>query len=379
MLALVIGLGVAAATKTMSVSLLQLDTMFTSDAPGRASPKDPTDSSQGTGATTTQDTATPSPAIPAPVGAHAEAVAPDPTLEKMPKAAVSTSSAASRFGNKSLYAYTSGDPAAKQATEWRSIRPSDATRMDVLAQAPKARWLGNWNGDVYVAASSYLTAAAGAGKVPIIVAYNIPNRHCSGEPGGAGSPAAYKTWIDNLAKALKVYPGIVIVEPDALGLVGCLSATDQDVRYDLIRYASKALSATGSAVYLDASHWVAPQEMAERLKQGGIEYATGFSVNVANYNDTASMRSYSDELSADTGGKHYVIDTGRNGQGTNGDWCNALGRGVGEKPQLFKSGKLDAYLWIKYPGESDGTCNGGPAAGQWWADYALDLLVKAGY
>jgi hypothetical protein len=31
------------------------------------------------------------------------------------------------------------------------------------------------------------------------------------------------------------------------------------------------------------------------------------------------------------------------------------------------------------PGESDGTCNGGPAAGQWWADYALGLAKRAAY
>jgi len=38
---------------------------------------------------------------------------------------------------------------------------------------------------------------------------------------------------------------------------------------------------------------------------------------------------------------------------------------------------VDAYLWIKTPGESDGTCNGGPKAGQWWADYALGLARSA--
>ncbi|MFI2791482.1 glycoside hydrolase family 6 protein, partial [Kitasatospora sp. NPDC018614] len=34
---------------------------------------------------------------------------------------------------------------------------------------------------------------------------------------------------------------------------------------------------------------------------------------------------------------------------------------------------VDAYLWIKRPGESDGTCKGGPKAGQWWETYALEL------
>ena len=38
---------------------------------------------------------------------------------------------------------------------------------------------------------------------------------------------------------------------------------------------------------------------------------------------------------------------------------------------------VDAYCWIKRPGESDGTCNGGPAAGGWWPDRALELARLA--
>ena len=34
---------------------------------------------------------------------------------------------------------------------------------------------------------------------------------------------------------------------------------------------------------------------------------------------------------------------------------------------------IDAYLWVKDPGASDGTCNGGPAAGRGWAQYAQAL------
>ncbi|GFM99478.1 hypothetical protein Sfulv_42890 [Streptomyces fulvorobeus] len=38
---------------------------------------------------------------------------------------------------------------------------------------------------------------------------------------------------------------------------------------------------------------------------------------------------------------------------------------------------LDAYLWIKRPGDSDGTCRGGPSAGTWWPEYALGLAERA--
>jgi endoglucanase len=32
---------------------------------------------------------------------------------------------------------------------------------------------------------------------------------------------------------------------------------------------------------------------------------------------------------------------------------------------------------VKPPGESDGECNGGPAAGRWWPEYALGLAQRA--
>lgn len=375
---LIAAIGITTLPGIAPVSLLNLEGIINStDTVAETTPPS-ADTSQDKPAETDPTTSQQPPASPDTPGTDSQAAPTDPSLQEMPKASVTRGSMA-RFSTKQLYAYTLGDPALQQANEWRTLRPADAARMDLLAQTPKARWLGNWNGDIYSAATNYLSAAAVTNKVPVIVAYNIPNRHCSNEPGGAATPAAYKTWIDDLARALKIYPGIVILEPDALGLVSCLSVPDQEARYDLIRYASKTLSATGSAVYLDASHWVAVDGMAERLKLGGIEYAAGFSLNVANYNDTASMKTYGEELSAATGGKHYVIDTGRNGQGSNSEWCNALGRSVGELPRIVQNSKLDAYLWIKYPGESDGACNGGPTAGQWWADYAVDLLVKAGY
>jgi endoglucanase len=79
-----------------------------------------------------------------------------------------------------------------------------------------------------------------------------------------------------------------------------------------------------------------------------------------------------------TGGKHMVIDTSRNGNGSNGQWCNPTGMALGNIPTTSTDQSLvDAYLWIKAPGESDGTCNGGPAAGSWWLEYALNLASAA--
>ncbi|MGH7487297.1 MAG: glycoside hydrolase family 6 protein, partial [bacterium] len=60
------------------------------------------------------------------------------------------------------------------------------------------------------------------------------------------------------------------------------------------------------------------------------------------------------------------------------EWCNPAGRGLGSRPTTNTADPLvDAYLWIKSPGESDGACNGAPPAGEWWADYALGLAERS--
>ncbi|HEX6034168.1 MAG TPA: glycoside hydrolase family 6 protein, partial [Anaerolineales bacterium] len=99
---------------------------------------------------------------------------------------------------------------------------------------------------------------------------------------------------------------------------------------------------------------------------------------------------------------HFVIDTSRNGQGAwqppsypdPQDWCNPPDRGLGLRPTADSGiALLDAYLWVKIPGESDGECTRGlgpagetvdpewglidPPAGAWFPEMALKLAQNA--
>ncbi len=75
-----------------------------------------------------------------------------------------------------------------------------------------------------------------------------------------------------------------------------------------------------------------------------------------------------------------VVDTSRNGLGSNGEWRNPEGRAVGQLPTTkTKDPLVDALIWGKVPGESDGTCNGGPNAGEFWLDQALSLVRNANW
>ncbi|MEU2895941.1 glycoside hydrolase family 6 protein [Streptomyces sp. NPDC006967] len=50
------------------------------------------------------------------------------------------------------------------------------------------------------------------------------------------------------------------------------------------------------------------------------------------------------------------VDGGRYDRRINtGNWCNQAGAGLGERPQASPEPGIDAYVWVKPPGESDGS------------------------
>ena len=100
---------------------------------------------------------------------------------------------------------------------------------------------------------------------------------------------------------------------------------------------------------------------------GEIDFATAF-------RDELVANGYNEDIG-------MLIDTSRNGWGgpdrptgpststdpvtfvdesridqryNKGNWCNQAGAGLGERPQASPEAGIDAYVWIKPPGESDG-------------------------
>ena len=285
------------------------------------------------------------------------------------------------FKGKRLYV----DPnsaAKRQAETWKRSRPVDAALIERIANQPVARWLGGWVADIRREVNQAVATITGSGALPVFVAYNIPYRDCgSYSAGGSATAEAYRRWVRDLAAGTGGRNAIVILEPDALAGMDCLSARGRQERVALMSEAVRTLRAARAAVYIDAGHanWHAPEEMARRLKLANIDQANGFSLNVSNFQTTQSNVAYGEKLSRLTGGKHFVIDTSRNGVATNSkEWCNPRGRALGLAPTTNTGHPLvDAFLWVKAPGESDGTCGGGPRAGTWWSTYALELSRMA--
>lgn len=288
--------------------------------------------------------------------------------------------------NETLYRDPTSDVQA-QAKAWVQAHPSDSVAMNKLISEPLANWYGGWNKDIQKDTNRYVSDASAAGQVPVLVAYNIPHRDCgSYSAGGLSDAQAYASWITQFADGVGHRNAIVLLEPDALAGMDCLSPSDQVERVGMLHEAVMTLkSLTNAKVYLDAGHpdWQSTSVMANRLTQAGIDQADGFSLNISNFINTDNNIIYGTELSAKINNAHFVVDTSRNGNGAapNGEWCNPSGVKIGNAPTLTTGHELvDAYLWVKSPGESDGSCGeqqagtNAPPAGEWWPQYALSLL-----
>ncbi|MBM7173147.1 glycoside hydrolase family 6 protein [Streptomyces sp. G44] len=280
-------------------------------------------------------------------------------------------------------------PAARQVEKWeRQGRTEDAAALRRISEQPLAVWPAGDDPAPDVRAAT--EGATRDGRTAVLVAYNIPHRDCGQHSaGGAHSSAFYREWVDSFAGAIGGTPAVVVLEPDAIPHIvdGCTPAEYHADRYQLLSEAIQRFKRQPKVkVYLDAGNpgWITDaHKLSEPLVKAGIAEADGFSLNVSNFQSDEVTKEYGRTLSAAVGDKHFVMDTSRNGKGPlAGDredaWCNPPGRGLGTPP-TDRTGDplLDAVLWIKRPGDSDGPCRGGPAAGQWWPDYALGLARNA--
>jgi len=360
----------------------------------------------------------------------------------------------------------------------------DAARITAMEATPHAVWFTDGTpNDVKAAVRKTVKSAALLRTVPILVAYNIPFRDCAQySAGGAVDATAYKAWIDGFAAGIGNEQVVVILEPDAVGIIPWSGewcqpevidasgakvhapGADPDTRYALLNYAVDKLAASApkALVYLDGTHsgWLNVGDVSGRLVKAGVARTAGFYLNSSNYQLSPNLAQYGTWISnclafatsvqpgnfdcpnqywnggppgtkiADLLGQwtgvaldgnavwsddsdvptlntsainfryagmlgstkptaHFVIDSSRNGKGplnpvaygsapynqpadvlgklTGGNWCNPPGAGLGLRPTA-KTGValLDAYVWIKVPGESDGSCDisggGGPRA-----------------
>ncbi|MCC3764418.1 glycoside hydrolase family 6 protein [Glycomyces sp. TRM65418] len=272
-----------------------------------------------------------------------------------------------------------------QAARWVAANPNDsraAMIRDRIAETPAGNWFTRHNPSTIKADVESVVAAASAdGAAPIMVVYNIPNRDCGGHSGG-GAPdhQSYRQWVDQFAAGLSG-PAYIVLEPDTLPHNCANESERQQINQSLTHAVQAIKNAESQAkVYIDIGHsnWLAPATAAQRLRDAGVQYADGFALNTSNYRTTEESSAYAQQIQNIIGSdKGAVIDTSRNGNGPAGDeWCDPAGRAIGDFPTTSTGvNGVDAFLWVKLPGEADG-CAG--SAGQFIPDLAYQLASNAG-
>jgi cellulose 1,4-beta-cellobiosidase len=285
--------------------------------------------------------------------------------------------------------------------------------------------------------------ASGKPTLAVFVLCDLPNRDCAAKASAGelaveeNGEARYRTeFVDPIAAQFAAHPDqpiVAIIEPDSLANMTTnmwepkCAASAEAYRHSVV-YAIKRLAMPNVSVYLDAAHagwlgWDANRvKMVTVFKRvleeaGGVDMIRGFATNVSNYthlynrdgaalaltnpciNELTYVKMLAETLSMyGMPGKGFIIDTARNGKGGIrrqwGSWCNIKGAGLGERPTAEPVRGVDAYFWIKPPGESDGVSDPtqprydemcanrdaaprAPQAGQWFESYFLDLIRNA--
>ena len=235
---------------------------------------------------------------------------------------------------------------------------------------------------------------ADPGSIPIINTYFLHPAL-----GGCPTPAQVSAYtptfqrrIDEMAAATGRRPAVYLLELDALGSSSCyarsgsLPAWEAMLRYEV----DKMAALPHTVVYLEAgySDSNSPGYTARALNAIGIGHIRGFFTNDTHINWTINEVRWAEKISRMTRGAHYIVNTAQNGNGPlmnrnrvrygNEDLCNPPGRGLGPLPTTNTGfPHADAFLWTHMPGNSSGSCNGGPAAGKFWVGRAIDMASHA--
>lgn len=286
------------------------------------------------------------------------------------------------------------EAARQEATLRNQGRIADANLIHKIASHPQGFWVGDWEKDPQGAVNNVVTRAGN--QVPILVAYNIPGRDCGDfSSGGVHNAQEYHDWIVKFSAGTGSHKVVVILEPDALWLTAanrCAAVKgDLDVLHDAV-YVIKSMN-PNARVYIDAGSNGSPvstQTIADALFTAAVGHADGFALNTSDSFGTPVTVAHGKEISAllapKLGGRKmgFVIDTSRNGTGKAkatglASWCNPTGLGLG-KASTASTGEalVDAFLWVKTPGQSDGTCDANnPPAGTWFEARALEMARNA--
>jgi hypothetical protein len=235
---------------------------------------------------------------------------------------------------------------------------------------------------------------ADRGTIPIISTYfaHPAVGYCSGPGPIQAAMPTFRRRIDEMAAGTGNHPAVYLLELDALGSSGCFASSGALPAWEaMLRYEVDKMGALPhTLVYLEAGYSDSNGSAytARALNAVGIGHIRGFFTNDTHINWTINEVRWAQRISALTHGAHYIVNSAQNGNGPllnrnrvkngNEDLCNPPGRGLGPRHTTSTAFRqADAFLWTHVPGNSSGSCHGGPASGSFWAARAIGLAGRA--
>ncbi|RQM30334.1 hypothetical protein B5M09_012669 [Aphanomyces astaci] len=262
-------------------------------------------------------------------------------------------------------------------TQAASTNPKLQGALNELSKYAVATWYTDrWDDAV----NDLLQNCSGT-QVPSIVIYGLPHKDCTdgySRDGKNEDSAKYKTWVQSLVSRVGSKEVVYVLEPDAIGLLSNSPCAKQSKYLENLKLALGLISSgnPNAKVYVDVATWSERDEATKvlnDLKTAGRLH--GITINTSNYKSNVQLTAACEYYSGATGGLHCVFDTSRNYRGSVEDeWCNSRSAGIGAPPGSDTGHPLvDFNLWLKVPGESDGTCKDrtsdaqeGPTAGEFF-------------
>lgn len=227
------------------------------------------------------------------------------------------------------------------------------------------------------------------GSVPIITTYFLhdPNG-CMTRAEILQKRATFQRRVNELAEGIARRPALMLLELDAVGASECMARNgalplwEANIRYEI----NKISALPHTVVYVEGgySDSAGPVYTAKVLRAVGVKKIRGFFTNDTHNAWTIDEIKWADRVVKLLHGSHFIVNTATNGRGPllehnrvkNGNevLCNAPDRGLGPKPTTSTGfAHVDAFLFTGVPGNSTGTCNGGPAPGTFWTARAIQL------
>jgi endoglucanase len=235
---------------------------------------------------------------------------------------------------------------------------------------------------------------ADPGTVPVISTYFL-HATLGGCPSTAQINAyapTFKQQVNAVVDGTGTRPVVYLLEIDGFGSSACIArhgalpAWESLIRYEVDRMATLP----HAVVYVEAgySDSNSARYTARALKHVDISKIQGFFTNDTHNEWTINEIRWGEKISRMTHGAHFIVNTATNGRGpklnphpsTQGveDLCNPPGRGLGPRPTTDTGfAHVDAFLWTHPPGNSGGSCRGGPPSGTFWPARAIGLASRA--